>query len=173
LDGKVLIVRRAGGTTVWTLPLEDGGEIETVLELEHPLDEPAASPDGRWLAYTSEESPDQWEVYVQPFRRPGERVRVSLEGGGQPKWRGDGQELFFLAGDGKITAVDVREGTAGPEVSLPVALFDLEPGSPGLDHYAVSSDGQRFLVRQRLDPEGELKMHVILNWQSLLEQSGE
>ncbi len=168
-DGKALFVKKLNGTTVWALPLEEGAEIETVLDLEHRLDEPEVSPDGQWLAYASEESGDRWEVYVQPYRRSGERVRVSLHGGGQPQWRGDARELFFLAADGRVMAVEVREGTAGPEVSRPTALFELEPSRAWVDHYAVSADGQRFLVRQSLQEEDQFEMHVILNWESLLE----
>jgi eukaryotic-like serine/threonine-protein kinase len=58
------------------------------------------SPDGRWLAYVSNES-GRNEIYVEPFRRRGERVRVSRDGGGQPRWRGDGNELFYRSGDGR------------------------------------------------------------------------
>jgi Tol biopolymer transport system component len=58
------------------------------------IDEPQLSPDGRWLAYMSSES-GRYEVYAEPFRRDGDRVRVSVDGGGQPRWRGDGRELFY------------------------------------------------------------------------------
>ncbi len=88
---------------------------------------------------------------------------------GQPQWRGDARELFFLAADGRVMAVEVREGTAGPEVSRPTALFELEPSRAWVDHYAVSADGQRFLVRQSLQEENQFEMHVVLNWDSLLE----
>jgi len=88
------------GTTAWALSLEGGGESEVVLDLESILDEPQVSPDGRWLAYISLDA-GRWNVYVQPFRRPGERVRVSRNGGGSPKWRDDGQELFYVASDGQ------------------------------------------------------------------------
>jgi Tol biopolymer transport system component len=166
-DGKTLLYRRIDGSTVWALPLEGGGEAEVILNLEFRLDEPQISPDGRWLAYTSEES-GEWEVYVQPFRRSGERVRVSLEGGGQPKWRGDGKELFYAAPDGQLMALDVGEGTAGPEVSLPTALFEVGDFNPGDDDYGVSADGQRFLVKVPVEEDVEARIHVVLNWPSLL-----
>ena len=167
-DGKTLLYRRIDGSTVWALPLEGGGEAEVILNLEFRLDEPQISPDGRWLAYTSEES-GEWEVYVQPFRRSGERVRVSLEGGGQPKWRGDGKELFYAAPDGQLMALDVGEGTAGPEVSLPMALFEVGDFNPGDDDYGVSADGQRFLVKVPVGGDTPERIHVVTNWTSLLE----
>ena len=68
-------------------------------------------------------------------------------------------------------AVEVREGTAGPEVSPPTALFDAGTFDEDLDYYAVSSDGQRFLVRQPIENDRKLQMHVILNWTSLLESA--
>jgi Tol biopolymer transport system component len=167
-DGKTLLYKTVDGTKVWALPLEGGGEAEVVLNLEYRLDEPQISPGGRWLAYTSEES-GEWEVYVQPFRRPGERVRVSVDGGGQPKWRGDGKELFYAASDGQLMAVDVGEGTAGPEVSLPTALFEIGDSNPVNDEYGVSADGQRFLVKVPIGGDEAEKIHVVTNWTSLLE----
>jgi hypothetical protein len=111
-----LIYKTLNGTTVWALPLGGGGDPEPALELEFLVDETQISPDGRWLAYVSEESA-AWVVYVAPFRRPGERARVS-GGGGQPKWRSDGKELFYVASDGHLMAVEVREGQAGPDASV-------------------------------------------------------
>ena len=71
-------------------------------------DEHHLSPDGRWLTYISLES-GRFEVYVEPFRRRGEKVRVSPNGGGQPRWRGDGKEIFYLSPDGRLMAASVRE----------------------------------------------------------------
>jgi Tol biopolymer transport system component len=168
-DGSTLIYKTLNGTTAWALPLGEGGDPEPVLKLEFLVDETQISPDGRWLAYVSEES-GAWEVYVAPFRRPGERVRVSVGGGGQPKWRGEGEELFYVASDGKLMAVDVREGKAGPDVSLPTALFELETGgNPVSDDYGVSADGQRFIVKVRAGTDEPERIHVITNWTSLLE----
>jgi Tol biopolymer transport system component len=167
-DGKVLLCRKLNGTTVWALPLEGGGDPEVVLELEYRLDEPTISPDGRWLAYTSEES-GRWEIYVQPFRRPGERVRVSVDGGGQPEWRGDGKELFFRSADGRLMAVDVQETAEALEVGLPSALFEVGSYAPFVDQYAVSADGQRFLVKVSVEQDSRERIHVVTNWTSLLE----
>ena len=135
-------------------------------------DQPHVSPDGRWLAYITTES-GRYEVYVEPFRRRGEKVRVSTGGGGQPRWRGDGKELFFLSPDGSLMAVDVEEGATGPEVGIPTTLVparDLEATVQGPDYhdYAVSADGQRFLVKKSAESDGRRRIHVLLDWPSLL-----
>ena len=96
-------------------------------------------------------------------------MRVSADGGGQPKWRGDGKELFYTAADGQLMAADVQEGKAGPDVSFPTALFGLEVVINLVnDDCGVSADGQRFLVKVHPDEDAEARMHVITNWTSLL-----
>ena len=79
---------------------------------------PSVSPDGRWLAFASDES-GQFEVYVQPFPGPGERVRVSTMGGAQPEWRHDGRELSFVGLDDRLMAVPVQSSAVSSS---------LEPG---------------------------------------------
>ena len=91
-----------------------------------------------------------------------------MDGGGQPRWRGDGIELFYLSRDGELMAVDVRDGAAGPEVGLPTALFEVGRHDPTRDNYAVSADGQRFLVKVPVEGAPE-RIHVVTNWTSLLE----
>ena len=89
---------------------------------------------------------------MEPFRREGDRVRVSVDGGGQPKWRGDGKELFFAGLDGRLMSVGFRLVADRPEVDLPKALFPIGGFSgPNYDDYAPSADGQRFLVKVAVD----------------------
>jgi len=172
-DGETLLFdsrSSEGKVSLWTLTLggENTREIEARTE-GFDLRAPRLSPDGRWLAYTSNES-GQYEVYVEPFRRSGERVRVSVDGGGQPRWRGDGRELFYRHPRGPLMAVEVREEPEGLEVGLPSELFAVgEYGSVSGKHYAVSADGQRFLVKVALEDESRLQLHIILNRESLLE----
>ena len=134
-----------GPARLRTLPRNGDAGGETILEKSSFLDEPQVSPDGRWLAYVSDES-GRSEVYVEPFRRPGERVRVSTDGGGQPKWRADGKELFYVAPSGRLMAVDVSVSAGRLEVALPVSLFGGLNADPIWDMYALTRDGQRFLV---------------------------
>jgi hypothetical protein len=152
---------------IWAIPLEGDDAPEPVLRSKFTLDEFQVSPDGRWLAYLSTES-GQFEVYVEPFRRPGERVRVSLEGGGGPRWRADGKELFYSAGSA-VMAVTVKDADTRVEVGTPRKLFDASPMRPGFDDYALNPDGTRFLVKIPIGEEPELRFHVVLNWPSLLE----
>jgi Tol biopolymer transport system component len=170
-DGRTLLFIRqpsSGEQSVWALSPEGDGA-EPVLDAGFSVDEPQVSPDGRWLAYESRES-GRPEVYVEPFRREGERVRVSVEGGGVPKWRGDGEELFFVTPNARLMSVDFHAEADGPEVGLPVELFELT-GFTNLawDDYAPSADGQRFLVKRPVDEAQPRRMHVITSWPSLLE----
>ncbi len=170
-DGKILLYRTTGEeSALWALPLDGDGSPELVIKTGFSLRQAQMSPDGRWLAYMSNES-GQFEVYVEPFRRPGERVRVSPDGGSQPRWRGDGKELFYLSPDGPLMAVDVREGASGPDVGMPAVLIPADKAGArlwGSDDYAVTADGQRFLVKTRVEEE-DRRIHVFLNWTSLLE----
>jgi hypothetical protein len=168
-DGVTLLCNAMGRRrAIWALSLAGDDEAEQVLEMAFQLNEPQLSPDDRWLAYASEES-GRWEVYAQPFRGTGERLRISVDGGGQPQWRGDGRELFYLSAEGQLMAVDVRKGERGLEVGLPHALFDAGPLTAYHDTYAVSGDGQRFLVKTYPDGIVREKLHVVTNWTSLIE----
>jgi eukaryotic-like serine/threonine-protein kinase len=133
------------------------------------VDEPQLSPDERWLAWVSLES-GRDEVYVEPYRRDGDRVRVSLDGGGQPKWRGDGKELFFTTPENLLMAVAVRASGERLEVGLPAKLFEIHGlKGTGYDDYAPSADGQRFLVKLPVEQDRRVQLHVVTNWTSLIE----
>jgi eukaryotic-like serine/threonine-protein kinase len=164
-DGRALIVHH-DQKAILALPWSGDGPPEAIIQRSYPMDEPQVSPDGRWLAYIAQEA-DRWEVYVEPFRRPGARVRVSPDGGGQPKWRADGRELFYVSPDGRLMAVQVKATVDQLDVTLPVALFPGVMGAPTWDRYAVTRDGQRFLVVVPL-AGGVERLHVVTNWTSLL-----
>jgi Tol biopolymer transport system component len=174
-DGKTLLVVTVGEErTLSALSLDGEGSAEPLMKTRLGFDEPQVSPDGRWLASISTES-GRFEVYIEPFRRRGERVRVSTNGGGQPKWRGDGKELFYLTLGGALMAVDVREGTKGPEVGIPTTLIPahvLRPVmmGPNTDDYAVSADGRRFLVKKPATKDERQRIHVLLGWPELVEK---
>jgi len=124
------------------------------------------SPDGRRLAYSSDET-GQWEVYVATFPKTGERWRVSAAGGHQPRWNPDGSELFYIAPDRRMMSVRVRAGSTGFQWDAPRPLFetaivDLGPFR-GCWGYAVAPDGQRFLILTRR-PHGSSPAVAIVNW---------
>jgi Tol biopolymer transport system component/serine/threonine protein kinase len=112
-------------------------------------DEPQFSYDGKWIAYTSDES-GAFQVYVIEFPGGKERHQVSTTGGGQPRWRQDGKELYYKASDGGVMAVDVQIG-ARVESGVPHRLFNLFTSVTSLDpvrhQWSVTPDGQRFFIR--------------------------
>jgi eukaryotic-like serine/threonine-protein kinase len=162
-DGKVLAFEESAptsGTDIWLLPME--GDRKPQVFLQTPADErnPQFSPDGRWLAYTSNES-GRVEVYLQPFPGPGRKWQISTNGGSSPKWNPNGRELFYEASQGKMMAVDI---TASPTFSAgtPHQLFDMPSLSLGS---SVSPDGQRFLAMQPVELEQPAtEINVVLNW---------
>jgi serine/threonine-protein kinase len=115
-------------------------------------DETAArvSPDGRWVAYTSDES-GRSEVYLDSYPRPGRRVSVSSNGGAHPVWRADGRELYYW-NDGRLVAVrlDAVPGEAAPTVGVPIVLFRAPYYIGPNTMYDVSPDGERFVIIQSL-----------------------
>jgi eukaryotic-like serine/threonine-protein kinase len=145
-DAKTLVFADGEGPAgrLWLLPM--GGDHRPVLYMDGQFTQPAFSPDGRWMAYASEES-GNWEVFVQPVPAGHGKWQVSTRGGAQPMWRRDGKELFYLA-NSKIFAVPVKIGESF-EAGVPKELFTISSlrGQPQVRrHYTVSPDGQRFLV---------------------------
>ena len=163
-DGRHLVYLAQG--RLWALPLFGEGK-PFALTQSQSVDEPQVSADSRWLAYRSGDS-GRDEIYVQPFPGPGERLRISTDGGQQPKWRADGRELFYLTLDGMMMSVALTPGTAIlPGTPKPLFQTDLNVSSI-IDQYAVTGDGQRFLI---LTPTGEASQSpitVVVNWTSSL-----
>jgi Tol biopolymer transport system component len=166
-DGQILLYRTSGEENAfWAQPVEGDGSPELVLKSTFSVGGAQMSPDGRWLAYVSNES-GRNEIYVAPFRRPGELEHVSVDGGSTPKWRIDGSELFYRSYDGKLMAVDIRETGSGLEVGPPEVLVSADAlMGAALDSYAVTADGQSFLVKMRVDEDVKQRIHVVINWSS-------
>jgi eukaryotic-like serine/threonine-protein kinase len=130
------------------------------------------SPDTRWVAYASDES-GRFEVYVRSFPAASGQTQISIAGGTQPEWRRDGKELFYISADGKLTAVPVTTDGATFNAGAPHALFDVEVpevNPPFPTHYAVTADGQRFLINTVVDLPTRPALTVILNWTSGLKK---
>lgn len=127
------------------------------------------SPDGRWIAYASNES-GRNEVYVAAFPGPGGKWQVSTAGSNYHRWRRDGKEIFYLSIDNRIMAATVNDQGALFEVGDVRPLFTI-PVTAGRFPYDVSADGQRFLVNtfadQTLTPE---PMTVVVNWPAELKR---
>jgi hypothetical protein len=153
---------------MWSLSLPDG-KATPLLKTEFTEGGGQLSPDGRWLAYHSNES-GRMEVYVQPFPGPGAKWRVSRDGGQYARWRGDGKELFFVAGDRALMAVDVVGGqtfAAGD----PRPLFPIHPRARTLDYpYDVTADGRRFLVSVTSGEEAAVPITLVVDWPAALKR---
>jgi eukaryotic-like serine/threonine-protein kinase len=128
------------------------------------------SPDGRWLAYASNES-GQFEIYVQPFPSMGQKWQVSSGGGAYPRWKRDGKEIFFLKLPEKtLMAADVRPGPTF-EVGEPRALFQTQiKWSDFGTQYDVSPDGSRFLINTLVAGEKSDALTVVQNWTDVLKK---
>jgi len=127
------------------------------------------SPDGRWIAYYSDESGHD-EIYVQPFPPTGGKWQISFQGGREPQWRGDGKELFYLHPRGTLMSVDVSAGAGTFAVGPPRSLFQAGGFAvPGKNRYSVTRDGQRFIVSVPI-PESTKPITVVLNWFEELKQ---
>jgi Tol biopolymer transport system component/predicted Ser/Thr protein kinase len=153
---------------LWLLSLADR---KTSPILQSPFDELQGvfSPDGRWLAYASNES-GRFEIYVQPFPGPGGKWQISTSGGTQPRWARGGKELFFLAPGGKIMSVEIQTSSI-VEAGTPQVLFSTvlknAPGPP----YDVSSDGQRILLNRPIEEASSSPpITLVQNWTALLER---
>jgi eukaryotic-like serine/threonine-protein kinase len=121
------------------------------------------SPDGRWIAYDSNDS-GRLEVYLQQFPGPGNRLQVSTNGGSIPQWRKDGLELFYIGADERLMATPLARGDSGIAAGRPAALFSV----PRNSSFAVSPDGQRFLVHTTTEDPAPIT--VLLNSAALLKQ---
>ena len=124
------------------------------------------SPDGSWIAYTSDESGSS-EVYVRHFAGTGAKWQISTHGGAQGRWRGDGRELFYLALDGRLMAVDIRASGASFEAGAPRTLFNTGITGSFVDRtnqYLVTLDGQRVLVNRSAEDENSAPITIVMNW---------
>jgi serine/threonine protein kinase/Tol biopolymer transport system component len=167
LDGRHVLfnVLRRGGSQndIWVLSLPDR-KAEPWLATPFYESGGRLSPNGRWVAFASDES-GRFEVYVDSFPKPTTRVPVSVSGGEQPTWRRDGKELYYISADSKLVAVPTLAAdsfTAG----APQALFEarLRRGPEVPPQYDVSTDGQRFLLSRILDDESTQPITLLQNW---------
>lgn len=123
------------------------------------------SPDGRWVAYASDESGD-WEIYVTSFPDAAGKWQVSRGGGTEPRWRSDGKEIFYIGPLGTLTSVPVNsEGTLS--TGSPSQLFQIHGRAPisstDLFTYDVAKDGNRFLVNRYAKPEHVQPLTLVLD----------
>jgi serine/threonine protein kinase len=144
-DGKYLLYRSQtlrGDFDLYYLPMAGDAKPVPFVRTDFSEQNGRFSPDGRWVAYQSDES-GRNEVYLTPFPGAGGKRQVSTAGGATPQWRADGKELYYEAPDSSLMAVETRLAGGDIEIGATHALFHVPPGSLGLD---VAADGQRFIV---------------------------
>jgi len=165
-DGRFILYGILRGTFFepWVLPMFGDRKPYQLLQTEL-IDYGTFSPNGRWVAYESDET-GTVEVYVREFQGSGGKWRVSTGGGSLPRWRRDGKELFYLSGgkhlfylsEGKMMAVEVKASGASFEAGVPKLLFER-----GRD-FDVSRDGQRFLIPVPVEEGSSAPITVVMNW---------
>jgi eukaryotic-like serine/threonine-protein kinase len=168
-DGKYILYER--GPDLWYVNVADNRATE-FLKAASTLRMGRFSPDGKWVAYASNES-GKWEIYVTSFPEVHGKWQVSNAGGTQPRWRGDGKELFYLSPDDKLMSVSVKTG-ANFDAGMPTALFQASPrefaaATSEQFFYDVTRDGQKFLINTQLK-SARTPVSVILNWSANLKR---
>jgi len=172
-DGRYVLVDRGniGAQDVWVVPLAQPAKAFPLVQTEFPERAGQFSPDGRWVAYQSLQT-GRNEIYVTPFPGGGARYQVSGGGGTQARWSPDGRELYFVSGDDDLTVATV-DGTG--------SRFDVKDVRPlfrvnlfrgprvGLNSYAISPDGKRFLVNNAGEA-GVPRVALVTNWTAELKK---
>jgi Tol biopolymer transport system component len=166
-DGRSLAYVNADrwpNTDIWLLPLQGEGRPSAWASTRFFESSPRFSPDGRWIAYQSDESGVP-EIYVALTQGGGGKRRISPSGGQYPRWRADGKELYYAGPGDFIMAAPMTPG-ARLEAGDPVPLFRVD----GMSNYDVTGDGSRFLVSSSSDPDEDSQVRVIVNWPAALER---
>jgi eukaryotic-like serine/threonine-protein kinase len=181
-DGHFLLytVQGTGVKALWVLPLDGDKKPFPFLRTEFNEDIGRFSPDGHWVAYESDES-GRMEIYVRPFSPnasgttsvSGGKWLISTGGGTDPRWRGDGKEMYYLSPDLRLMAVEV---TTSPvfQAGVPKALFQtaltLRTQASAFNQWDTSADGRRFLLTGQGGQSEEVPFTVVLNWQAALKK---
>jgi Tol biopolymer transport system component len=172
-DGSGLVVGEQHPETsmdLWLVRLAGSGEPEPLVQTPYAEHSPAVSPDGRWLAYVSDET-GHGEVYLREIAENAQQWQVSRGGGENPRWRRDCRELFYAALDGTLTAVEIATRPE-PRIGAPRPLFELPEKPDGMDPLLedVASDGQRFLLKVPVEARTSLGFRAIFGWTAMLEE---
>jgi Tol biopolymer transport system component len=170
-DGQFLLFELFDHSTaihnLWLMPVAAGRQPQLFLRTNFNKVDAQFSPDGRWVAYGSDESGTS-EVYVQSFPDSRSKWQVSTNGGKLPRWRRDGRELFYFEANDTLMAVPVDSGVAF-NARAPKALFASPNAGKGVEtRYDVAPDGERFLFNVVAQPAKPSSITVVLNWQSAL-----
>ena len=174
LDGKEILGTLqlgGGGSNLVVIPVS-GEKLTPFLVSHDSVTSGQISPDGKWVAYASNETGD-WEIYATTFPSAAGKWQISRGGGAEPRWRGDGKEIFYIGAHDMLMAVPVHtEGAFS--TGAPAPLFQIhgraEISSTDLFTYDVAKDGKRFLVNRYTKPEHIAPLTIVLNDSAELQQ---
>ena len=178
-DGNTLVYSLMDSMTqwdIWLLPMAGARQPIPFLRGSSNETDGRISPDGRWIAYVSDESGAQ-EVYISSFPKPGNKSSISTGGEREPEWRRDGKELFYVSAHRQLMAVPMQSADDGAtlEAGIPTSLFEI-PELPlaaqryGSADFTAAADGQRFLVRVPAGAAVVPPATVVLNWPAGMRQ---
>jgi Tol biopolymer transport system component len=167
-DGQFIMYEVNGNETradLWLLPMSGDRNPRPYLRGPYNEQQGRFSPDGKWVAYTSDESGGP-QVYIQGFPETASKLQISNNGGADPRWSGDGNELFYISADQKMMSVRIERTNGKIKAGIPQELFPVRV--TGLTdtrtHYAVTRDSRRFLVNTRNERSAVAPITVVLNW---------
>lgn len=173
-DGRYLVYLRKVPQNetsyhLWALPLFGDGKPFPIIKSTFEERFSAISPDGKWMAYQSNES-GRWEVYIAAFPGGGAKWQVSSVGGASAKWRGDNKEVFYLDPSDNLVAVDVNASGSSVQLGTPHTLFQAIGIQREYGPFDVSADGKKFLINSGNLKEGSDPFTLVQNWPAELKK---
>ena len=169
-ERSILVHQTRPGTNRDLMVLSIDGTGEAIPFRQTEADERcgAFSPDGNWVAYTSNES-GRYEIYVTPFPGPGRQWQISDQGGLFPQWRADGREIVYTRVNGELMAAEVRIGTDSLQLGGQRLLFQIHPPRPDGTSFSLAPDGEKLLVWSNRQRNSETVVNLVVNWPAELE----
>jgi serine/threonine protein kinase len=170
-DGKWLLLSIPGegeGENISVVPLDGSAEMQPFRHTEFQEANAVFSPDGRWVAYHSDES-GEFEIYVTPFPGPGRRWQVSTASGAYPVWSGDGSQIIFTRMNGDLMSARVRARGETFEVVGEDELFTMRPPEVGGPYFSITRDAERVLLIPGTSQRADSLLHLLVNWPTALE----
>ena len=165
-DGRMILFTNVvadTGSDIWVMPLDAGRMPQAIMRTRFAESSPVLSPDGRWLAYTSDES-GRSEIYLRPFPNPGGKFSISTDGGSEPRWSHDGRELFYRNGD-RMMAVTIAGGSTLAAGSARLVFEGrYQVADAGAAGYDVSADGRFLMIQSKVPEQPATHINVVLNW---------
>jgi eukaryotic-like serine/threonine-protein kinase len=166
-EGNAILYRAGSPAGLWLLPLTGERKPKLYLQTHYWIRQARLSPNGRWVAYASDE-PGTFQVFIQSFPNPDVKRQISTAGGMQPRWRADSKELFYVAADGRLMSVSMTT-SAGPIADVAKPLFDTPLNGTTYQNavyhqYDVNADGSRFLLRIPRKNLTPVPITVVTNW---------